>query len=99
MAHSLSWRSTFMKMTRRSKAYMTRRERGPLVALATFSTTAEASVARSALEAAGIPAFVPGETGLKNRGLSGVLPSWEEVQVFESDREEAMRILVKAGHQ
>jgi hypothetical protein len=77
---------------------MTRRERGPLVAVATFNTTAEASVARSALEAAGIQAFVPGETGPKNRGLSGVLPSWEEVQVFEADREEAKRILAQAGH-
>ena len=60
----------------------------PIVTLATFDTEFEASLARGALEAIGIPAMVPGEdAGLyirRSRVLQGV-----ELKVFESDRERA----------
>ena len=60
-----------------------------LVTIAEFSTGLEASLARGALENAGIQAYVPGEalgTYSRQRGAisEGVL------QVFESDRDEAM---------
>ena len=60
-----------------------------LVTIASFPTHVEASLAKGALEAAGIPAFVPSEalgTFSRNRGgiPIGVL------QVFESDRDRAV---------
>jgi len=60
-----------------------------LITIASFPTDFEASLAKGALEAAGISAFVPGEalgTFSRNRGgiPTGVL------QVFESDRDRAV---------
>jgi hypothetical protein len=60
-----------------------------LVTIARFDTEIEASLARGALEAIGIPALVPGEakgslSGLYNGGVRVA-----ELQVFESDRDRA----------
>lgn len=61
----------------------------PLVTIATFVSSFEAGLARGALEAIGIPAFVPGEalgTLSRNRGATGA----GALQVFESDRDAAV---------
>jgi hypothetical protein len=66
-----------------------KRENEPLVTIASFATSIEASLARGALEARGIPAFVPDEmlgTFTRNRGG---LPTGT-LQVFESDRDHAI---------
>jgi putative signal transducing protein len=70
-----------------------------LVTVATFESTVEASVARGALEAAGIPAFVPGET-VGVFALSRSVPpgSWAELKVRPGDRERAVKVLKQAGH-
>ena len=62
-----------------------------LVTIAVFDTEFEASLARGALEAIGIPAFVPGEAGGSFAGLYGArLPNTASyLRVFESDRERA----------
>ncbi|HEY7186149.1 MAG TPA: hypothetical protein VH436_06350 [Vicinamibacterales bacterium] len=64
----------------------------PLVTVAVFDTEFEASLARGALEAIGIPALVPYERGGSFAGLySGRLPNTvTNLQVFESDRERAI---------
>ncbi len=61
----------------------------PLVTIASFATDFEASLAKGALEAAGIAAFVPSETlgsfSMNRGGIpAGVL------QVLESDRDRAV---------
>ena len=62
----------------------------PIVTLATFETEFEASLARGALEAIGIPAMVPGEQlGIYSRGRARPFAR-AEVKVFESDRERAL---------
>ena len=63
-----------------------------LVTVAVFDTEFEASLARGALEAIGIPALVPGETSGSISGLySGRLPGTvTNLQVFESDRDRAV---------
>jgi hypothetical protein len=62
-----------------------------LVTVATFETELEASLARGALEAIGIPALVPGETRGSFKGLySGIGLSRPELKVFESDRDRAL---------
>lgn len=65
---------------------MTRQE--PLVTIATFHSAFEASLARGALEAIGIPALVAGEArgvfSINRGGLSST-----ELQVFEPDCERA----------
>ena len=61
----------------------------PLVTVATFDTVVEASLARGALEAIGVAAFVPGEapgTFSLNRG--GPPPTI--LQVFQSDAARAV---------
>ena len=59
-----------------------------LVTIATFPTEFEASLARGALEAIGIPSLVPGEARGSFRGLySGNAPASAELKVFESDRD------------
>jgi hypothetical protein len=59
------------------------------VTIATFPTTFEASLARGALEAIGIAAFVPGEElGTFSRYRGGL--AFSELQVFASDRERAL---------
>jgi Putative prokaryotic signal transducing protein len=63
-----------------------------LVTIATFDTPFEASLARGALEAAGIPALVPGEDlGSLTRNRGGVVSA--ELQVFEQDRDRALAVL------
>jgi hypothetical protein len=60
-----------------------------LVTVATFNSNLEASLARGALEAAGIRAFVPNEgrgTFSRYRGAASV----GLLQVFESDRDRAL---------
>lgn len=60
-----------------------------LVTVATFSSDLEASLARGALEAAGIRAFVPTEArGTFSRYRGGA--SGAQLQVFESDSERAL---------
>jgi hypothetical protein len=60
-----------------------------LITIARFQTAFEASVVRGALEARGIPAFVPGEAqGSFSRNRGGV--PMTEVQVFESDQVQAV---------
>lgn len=61
----------------------------PLVVVASFATSLEASLARGALEARGIRAFVPDE-GLGSFSLrrGGIPPG--TLQVFASDRAEAI---------
>jgi hypothetical protein len=67
------------------------REDEALVTVATFETEFEASLARGALEAVGIPAVVPGETGGSFKGLySGIGLGRTELKVFESDRDRAL---------
>ncbi len=66
-----------------------RRTDEALVTIATFTTTVEASLARGALEAIGIPALVVGEelgTFMRYRGGLATIP----LQVFESDRVRAI---------
>ena len=63
--------------------------RDALVTIATFSTSTEAFLAKGALEAAGIPALVPGEglgTFSQNRGAIEM----NVVQVLEPDRDRAV---------
>jgi hypothetical protein len=61
-----------------------------LVTIATFDTELEASFARGALQAVGIPALVPGEWGGSFSGLYGPPRAKGELQVFECDRERAV---------
>ena len=63
----------------------------PLVTVAVFDTEFEASLARGALEAIGIPALVPGEAAGSFPGFyGGRLPNTvTELKVFESDRHRA----------
>jgi hypothetical protein len=68
-----------------------------LVTVATFGDSLEASLARGALEVAGIPAFVPGEalgTFTRNRGGLPVAT----LQVRAADLERAVRELKRIGH-
>lgn len=61
----------------------------PIVTVATFATSVEASLARGALEAIGIRAFVPGEAhGSLSTMYRGGLAT-TELKVFESDRDRA----------
>jgi Putative prokaryotic signal transducing protein len=62
----------------------------PLITIATFETELEASFARGALEAIGIPAFVPGEWSGSFSGMYRGLPHRAELKVFESDRDRAV---------
>ena len=62
-----------------------------LVTIAAFPTEFEASLARGALEAIGIPVLVPSESSGTFTGLySGLRASPAELKVFESDRERAL---------
>ena len=64
----------------------------PLVTIARFETSFEASLARGALEAFGIPALVPGEElGSFSRGQGGIDST--ELQVFASDAARAVEEL------
>jgi hypothetical protein len=60
----------------------------PLVTIAFFNTAFEASLARGALEAIGIRAYVPGEAqGALSLNRGGI--SSTTLQVFDSDRNRA----------
>lgn len=62
-----------------------------LVTIATFATEFEASLARGALEAIGIPAMVPTESqGTFSGHDRRSSPGPAELKVFESDRERAL---------
>ena len=61
----------------------------PIVTLATFATDFEASLARGALEAIGIPAMVPGENFGAYARYSGAMREFE-LKVFASDRDRAL---------
>jgi len=68
-----------------------------LVTIRTFTTALEASLARGALEAAGIGALVPGEElGTFRRNRGGILEM--DLQVFEADRERALAVLEELEH-
>jgi len=61
----------------------------PLVTIASFATSLDASLARGALEAAGINAVVAGEgLGSFSRNRGGIPVT--ELQVRDSDREKAI---------
>ena len=61
----------------------------PLVTIASFPTDFEASLAKGALEAAGIAAFVPSESrGTFSRNRGGIPVG--VLQVFEADRDRAV---------
>ena len=67
------------------------RENEALVTIATFTTEFEASLARGALEAIGIPSLVPAEARGSFKGLyGGIGVGPTELKVFESDRDRAL---------
>jgi hypothetical protein len=67
-----------------------------LVTIASFPTSFEASIARGALEACGIPAFVPDETlGTFSRNRGGIPAG--VLQVFASDKDVAIAELRRLG--
>ena len=68
---------------------------GPLVTVATFASGLDASVARGALEAEGIRAYVPGEAAAVSRRR--VPAPITEVRVRSSDRRRAMEVLERAA--
>jgi hypothetical protein len=69
---------------------------GPLVTVATFASGLDASVARGALEAEGIRAYVPGEPAT-SLSRSRVPAPITEVRVRSSDRRRAMEVLERAA--
>jgi hypothetical protein len=70
-----------------------------LVTIATFPTAIEASIARGALEAAGIPAFVPDEA-VGSFAIRRSVPqqTLSELKVRAGDRDRAVKLLEQAGH-
>ena len=73
------------------------RERPPtLVTVATFATGLDASVARGALEAEGIRAYIPADAAPTARDTVRLRPI-TEVRVRTSDRRRAMEVLERAG--
>jgi hypothetical protein len=60
----------------------------PIVTIATFHTALEASLARGALEAIGIPALVVGEASGTFSRYQGPI-GFTELQVFASDADRA----------
>ena len=74
-------------------------KRDDLIPIATFQNPIDASVARGALEAAGIPAFVPGE----HLGVFSVTrsnpDSSVELKVMARDHNRALKVLGRVGRQ
>ena len=68
------------------------------VTVATFENQIEASVARGALEAAGIRAFVPEENRMFGLNRSVLHQPWAELKVKASDHDRAIKALRGAGH-
>ena len=68
------------------------------VTIATFQTVFDATIARGALEAEGLRAFVPNEGA---GSFSRVPPreTWAELKVRAADRDRAVELLKQAGHQ
>jgi hypothetical protein len=69
-----------------------------LVTVATFENQIAASVARGALEAAGIRAFVPEETRMFGFNQTVLHQPWADLKVKASDRDRAVEALREAGH-
>jgi uncharacterized Zn finger protein (UPF0148 family) len=70
-----------------------------LVTIATFADAFEASMARGALEAEGIPAFVPTDSfGSFGSGPRTSNRPWAELKVRASDRARAVELLKQADH-
>ena len=70
------------------------------VTVATFPNLFEASVARGALEADGLPALVPSENiGAFGPDRTGTCEAWVELKVRTIDRDRAVEVLKHAGHQ
>jgi hypothetical protein len=69
---------------------MSDRDDEALITIATFETELEASFARGALDAIGIPALVPGEASGSSSGMYGGMSRPAQLQVFESDRDRAI---------
>jgi hypothetical protein len=68
-----------------------------LVTVATFTSSMDASIAKGALEAAGIPAFVPGENvGTFARNVSVLPGAASELKVRAGDAERALAALKAA---
>jgi hypothetical protein len=75
-------------------------EADEFVTVATFGSLFEASIARGALEADGLSAYVPGENaGSFTQNRSGLNEVWVQLQVRASDRDRAVELLRQAGHQ
>jgi hypothetical protein len=75
---------------------MSRERHEMLVTVATFATGLDASVARGALEAEGIRAYVPVIAAATSRHAARLRPI-TEVRVRTSDRRRAMEVLERAG--
>ncbi|MCA1579946.1 MAG: DUF2007 domain-containing protein [Acidobacteria bacterium] len=70
-----------------------------MITVATFENALEAAIARGALEAEGIPAFVPGETvGVFAVDRSIPPGTRAELRVRPGDRDRAIAALKRAGH-
>ena len=69
-----------------------------LVTVATFQTVFDASVAKGALEAEGMHAFVPNES-VGSFSRLAQRESWAELKVKARDRDRAVQVLKNAGHQ
>jgi len=67
------------------------------VTVATFENAFDASIARGALEAAGMDVFVPRELDGAFARLSQP-EIWPELKVRERDRDRAVELLKQAGH-
>jgi Cys-tRNA synthase (O-phospho-L-seryl-tRNA:Cys-tRNA synthase) len=68
------------------------------VTVATFENLIAASVARGALEAAGIHAFVPEDTRMFGFNQAVLHQPWAELKVKASDLDRAVDALKEAGH-
>ena len=69
-----------------------------LLTIATFDSSLDASIAKGALEAAGIPAFVPGENvGVFALNRSVPVETPAELKVRARDRKRALAELKAAG--
>ena len=75
---------------------MPRERHETLVTVATFATGLDASVARGALEAEGIRAYVPADATATVRHTARLTPI-TEVRVRTSDRRRAMEVLERAA--
>ena len=68
-----------------------------IVVLRYFDTSIEANIAKTKLDAYGVPCFLTEENMANLYPGQGVLPFTVRLHVFASDRERAMEILSLAG--